>query len=162
MKLGRIVQTGTPHELYHNPVDRFVAEFLGETNFLTGTLDGTVRDGQGASVSTAAGELRSTHAAPAGLQRGGLVAVSLRPEALRLAPPGGIGPNTLTGRIVESTYLGEIAQHTVELTGTSGGAETGKSARVKVAQLNPGPRLAPPGAEVSIAVTPSDVVLLPA
>jgi hypothetical protein len=58
-------------------------------------------------------------------------------------------------------YLGEIAQHTVELAGTAAGAEGGKPARVKVAQLNPGPSLTPPGAEVSVAVTPSDVVVLP-
>ncbi|MBY0308522.1 MAG: ABC transporter ATP-binding protein [Phycisphaerales bacterium] len=153
MKAGRIVQVGTPHELYHTPADRFVAEFLGETNFLTGALCG---DGQ--SVLTAAGELRSTAPAPRGLSIGGAVTVSLRPESLRLSPGGANGPNTLTGRVVESTYLGEIAQHTVELARAAGGGEAG---RVTVAQLNPGPGLNLTEAGVSITVAPADVVLLP-
>jgi iron(III) transport system ATP-binding protein len=149
MKAGRIVQLGTPHALYHQPADRFVAEFLGETNFIQGTLTGT-------GVATAAGLLQSSHGAPAGAAQGSAVTLSLRPEALRLSPCATAGPNTLGGRIVESTYLGEIAQHTVEL---GGGAA---STRVKVAQLNPGPTLTPPGSGISMTISPADVVILPA
>ncbi|MFT3683401.1 MAG: TOBE domain-containing protein [Phycisphaerales bacterium] len=148
MKAGRIVQVGTPHELYHKPADRFVAEFLGETNFLTGKLSA-----DGTAIATAGGTLRTARPATESIARGGEVAVSLRPEALRLISGGADGENLLRGRVVESTYLGEIAQHAVELAG--GG-------RVKVAQLNPGPVLAMAGSEVSLSVSPSDVVVLPA
>ncbi|HYC99734.1 MAG TPA: ABC transporter ATP-binding protein, partial [Phycisphaerales bacterium] len=159
MRAGRIVQMGTPHELYHKPGSRFVAEFLGETNFIEGTL---MDAGAGGSrVRTGAGELRSAHAPPAGVGPGSPLALSLRPEALRLTWEGGAGGggsgNTMSGRVVESTYLGEIAQHTVELGEGGAGA-----ARVKVAQLNPGPTLAAGGSAATVTVAPSDVVLLPA
>jgi iron(III) transport system ATP-binding protein len=157
MRSGSIVQLGTPHELYHRPSNRFVAEFLGETNFIEGTLVDT--SSTGARVRTAAGELLSSQAVPAGLTPGAPLALSLRPEALRLAwgsaPAGG---NTLSGRVVDSMYLGEIAQHTVELAAGGGGS----AARVKVAQLNPGPTLVSAGAAASVTVAPADVVLLPA
>ncbi|HZW05798.1 MAG TPA: ABC transporter ATP-binding protein [Phycisphaerales bacterium] len=158
MRAGRIVQMGTPHELYHKPGSRFVAEFLGETNFIEGTLIDA--GAGGARVRTGAGELRSAHAPPAGVGPGSPLALSLRPEALRLTWEGGAGGegtgNTMSGRVVESTYLGEIAQHTVELGEGGAGA-----ARVKVAQLNPGPTLAAGGSAATVTVAPSDVVLLP-
>jgi len=159
MRSGKIIQLGTPHTLYHQPADRFVAEFLGETNFLSGTLANSIIGAGETSVATPAGELRSAHAAPQGAISGGPVVLSLRPEALRLSPGAAAGPNTLSGRIVESMYLGEIAQHTVELTGTGNGTA---STRIKVAQLNPGPAIAQPVGTVSMTVAPADVVILPA
>ncbi len=155
MRSGRIVQIGTPHELYHRPASRFVAEFLGETNFIDATL--VESSAAGARVTTGAGELVSAHPAPQGVVPGAPLTLSLRPEALRLSwgAASGPSPNTLSGQVVDSIYLGEIAQHAVDL--ASGGAST----RVKVAQLNPGPTLATAGSAASVTVAPGDVVLLP-
>ncbi|MDP1660897.1 MAG: TOBE domain-containing protein, partial [Phycisphaerales bacterium] len=108
--------------------------------------------------TTAAGELLSAHPAPDGMAPGAPLTLSLRPEALRLSWGSVAAPsdNTLSGHVADSIYLGEIAQHAVDL--ASGGAAT----RVKVAQLNPGPTLATAGSAASVTVAPSDVVLLPA
>jgi iron(III) transport system ATP-binding protein len=61
MRDGRIVQQGSPRELYERPATRFLAEFLGETNFIPATIE---RSADGASVlSTPLGTLASAHAA---------------------------------------------------------------------------------------------------
>jgi len=154
MRAGKIVQTGTPGDLYHHPGSRFVAEFLGETNFVGGTLlDSTPA---GSRIRTDAGELRSARPAPTGLSVGSPVAVSLRPEALRLTWTTAPGENALGGRVVDTTYLGEIAQHTVEI------ASPAAHTRLKVAQLNPGPAATQAGVAATVWVDPADVVLLPA
>ena len=74
MRDGRVVQTGTAEELYYEPADRWVAEFVGAANLLPGTLDGVV-------VQTAIGSFDAP-----GAQRGGQVEVLVRPELLELAP----------------------------------------------------------------------------
>jgi iron(III) transport system ATP-binding protein len=174
MSAGRVVQMGTPAELYRRPRSKFVAEFLGETNFLAakvagGSAGGTVR------LETGAGVLESTHegareALVAGSGGGSGVLVSLRPEALRLEREAGAGGgNVLRGRIVESTYLGEMAQHVVELVGLAGGGGGGRAMRVRVAELNPvptgdglGAAAAGGGSEVGVRVSAGDVVVVPA
>jgi iron(III) transport system ATP-binding protein len=156
MRAGRVEQLGTPAELYRAPSSRFVAEFLGETNFLPGVVEAlptgaTHAPGARSAVRTPAGVLLSA-AAPAS---GAHVLVSLRPEALRMAmDPASAGQ--LRGSIADSTYLGEIAQHDITLA-TDTGAH-----KVKVAQLNPAPLRVPAGTPVTLSVAPEDVVLVPA
>src|SRR3546814_20071338 len=74
MRAGRIVQLGTPANLYYQPTDAFVASFFGEIN----QLDGVVEAGE---VATPIGAV----AAP-GFPGGGAVQVLIRPEALHLTP----------------------------------------------------------------------------
>jgi iron(III) transport system ATP-binding protein len=143
---GRIEQMGPPAELYRRPRSRFVAEFLGETNFLPGQLLGEEPGGK-VAVQTAVGRLVSTAAAGLGA---GPVVCSIRPEAFRVNAPD--GHNTLTGRVAESVYLGETAQLDVELPGPG---------RVRVATLNPGDA-ARAGEKITLGVSPDDVVLVPA
>ena len=145
MRAGVVVQLGTASELYHKPANKFVAEFLGETNFLSAKV---IQVAPNATVlETSAGRLTSAHAAPAG---GSDVLISLRPEALRV---GAASMNELKGTVVDSTYLGELAQHIVELPGAS---------RVKVAVLNPGPRSETVKQPIALSVAPADVVIVPA
>ncbi|MBL8990966.1 MAG: ABC transporter ATP-binding protein [Phycisphaerae bacterium] len=147
MRAGRVVQLGGPGELYRSPRNRFVAEFLGETNFLT------VEGVEGGVLRTAFGALRCAEAR--GAAAGALV--SLRPEALRVLNDGESAANELVGAVVESTYLGEIAQQVVELRGAGGAL-----ARVKVATLNPPPGADRAGAQVRLGVAPADVVVVEA
>ena len=167
MHSGGVAQLGPPEELYRRPRTRFVAEFLGETNFIeatesgTGGAGGVVGGGSNASVQTPFGRLE-TACAPLG----GRVLVSIRPEAMRLSAEGdasGRGSiNRLRGRIVETTYLGELAQHIVELKPADGAATAAaQSSRVKVAALNPAPGQRE-GGSVLLDVDPRDVVLVPA
>ncbi|MBL8764596.1 MAG: ABC transporter ATP-binding protein [Phycisphaerae bacterium] len=154
MRAGRVVQLGTPAALYHAPASRFVAEFLGETNILSGRV-ASVDSGR-ARIETGAGALTSTRAA--GRQVGETVQVSLRPEALHIrpGPPPDAGAsardiNDLRGRVVSTTYLGEIAQHTVDV---------GGRVMLKLAQLNPGPSPIMGNHDVHVGVSPDDVVVL--
>jgi iron(III) transport system ATP-binding protein len=79
MREGRVVQLGTPEELYLQPADPFVATFLGEVN----RLPARIRDGQAWSV---------IGCAPAGgLPEGSPAELLLRPEGLRILPPGEAG-----------------------------------------------------------------------
>jgi iron(III) transport system ATP-binding protein len=144
---GRVMQVGPPRELYDRPGCRFVADFLGETNFIAAVVTGT--DGAAMTLETSAGTLRST----AGMERsprGGNVTCSLRPESVRLADRAG-DVNCLSGKMLQSIYLGELAQHLIELAdGTV----------LKSLELNPR-RFARAGETVHLTIDPDDVVILP-
>ena len=110
---GELRQVGTPQEVYARPNSRFVAAFIGETTFVEGRAKG-VRDGL-AEVETAAGVWR----AAAGERRGEgqPVWLSVRPEAVQLHVEKTGGTNVFPARLHGTVYLGEVAQHEVELGG---------------------------------------------
>ncbi|HMN42156.1 MAG TPA: ABC transporter ATP-binding protein [Phycisphaerales bacterium] len=141
---GKIVQMGSPVELYRRPRNAFVAEFLGETNFIPGTVVGT--EGARTVVQTALGRLVSSAVSPE--VNGDSVVCSVRPEAWRIGAPDGM--NTVFGKVEESVYLGETAQLSV---GAQGGV------RVRVAALNPGAGTRA-GESVTLGVAPEDVVVV--
>jgi len=145
---GRIVQMGPPAELYRRPRTRFVAEFLGETNFLPGEV--IAQENGRTTVQTALGKLVSASVSPEVKPNAPKVLCSIRPEALRLNSPD--GTNLINGRVAESVYLGETAQLEVEAEG---------DVRLRVASLNPGVA-SRSGERVTVAAAPEDVVVLPA
>ncbi len=147
MRAGKVEQLGTPEGLYRHPASRFVAEFLGETNFVPGTI--TRISDRGIELSTDAGSLVSRAALPSGLKTGDRVTISLRPEAVRFAQAD--APGSLEGAVRERVYLGDRAQYVVELKG---------GVRAHVSVLNPGGG-AGPGRDAALAVSPEDVVILP-
>jgi putative spermidine/putrescine transport system ATP-binding protein len=111
MNHGRIVQHGSPGDLYDRPVSRFVADFLGRSNFLQGEL---------LSIESAtlvyrigAETFRQRWIGPP--PNGGKVLVGLRPEkmAVSLERPVGIA-NALAGRIVGTAYHGIVHHLRVE------------------------------------------------
>lgn len=112
MRDGVIEQVGTPEEVYRTPANRFVAGFIGEGNFIEGRVEGT--GPEGVSVGTAHGTLVATRV-PGGLRSGERVTLCLRPESVRFDRPSAGAPNVLRGRYRESVYLGEVAQHRIEL-----------------------------------------------
>ncbi len=125
LKDGQIVQLGTPRELYRKPDTRFVAEFLGETNLIEAKQTGEV--GQAAAYAVEAGGftgpvIQNGQAQTKSEQN----LLSVRPEAIRLRRSG--EPNTLPGKLLETTYLGETAQHLVEIKGCP---------PIKIAEMNP-------------------------
>jgi len=147
MKNGVVQQVGAPEDLYRQPSSRFVAEFLGETNLIPATI-ARVTD-QGVHLDTAAGPLHARSPLPQGVAKPGeALLVSLRPEALSSATAA--GPNTIPARVTESTYLGEVAQHDLELPG---------GIMVKMAVLNPG---AVRASVSHVRIAPEDVVMIPA
>jgi iron(III) transport system ATP-binding protein len=136
MDAGRIRQTGLPLEVYRRPRSRFVAEFLGETNLLTGRWDGE-------GIATAAGLLRVADGAAG--SSGAEALLSIRPEAWRLGAAKE-PVNSVPGRIVETMNLGEMARHRFAL--DSGG-------EISVFEMNPKPRNSP---ALFASADPADVV----
>jgi iron(III) transport system ATP-binding protein len=151
---ARIVQVGAPRTLYARPGCRFVAGFLGESNFLSATVTGT-RNGL-VTLNTPAGRLESApQADSAAPGSGATVTCSIRPESVHVLagpaePPAPGGHNTIQGRLLRTIYLGEMAQHHFELPDGS---------LFKVLQLSPGD-LCQPGDTARMSVAPGDVVLL--
>ncbi|MFQ6048701.1 MAG: ABC transporter ATP-binding protein [Phycisphaerae bacterium] len=147
---GRIEQVDTPTELYNKPTNRFVAAFVGETNFIQAEVTGQ-KDGVW-MLRTPAGVIRSTAARVAPPQGAG-VTVSIRPEAVRFAggPSAEVGFNRFVGTLAETVYLGEVAQHEVQV------AET---VSIKVLQLHPKTLPAAPGEPVQIEFDPAETVIL--
>src|SRR5262245_2769297 len=80
MRRGRIVQVGTPRELYMHPESAFVAEFIGGTNLLPGRLE----EARGLLIKTEAGVIHAQNDAKG--MAGQRVLCSVRPEAVRLQP----------------------------------------------------------------------------
>jgi spermidine/putrescine transport system ATP-binding protein len=115
MRQGRIEQIGAPKDLYDRPGSRVVADFIGETNLLPGTV---VQGGPGEVVLRVGGrELRghSDTAIPAGREAW----MSVRPETIRLLTDGqpAAGDNELTGIAGESVYAGFVTRVHVILPG---------------------------------------------
>jgi iron(III) transport system ATP-binding protein len=112
---GRIMQVGTPQEIYRDPATPFIADFIGGSNFLVGTVV-TVTDGR-ALVSLPDGQTLSV-AAGRELVTGRQVTVSVRPEAVHLVQAGdtmATQVNRLHGRIVQREYLGPRYQYAVSI-----------------------------------------------
>jgi iron(III) transport system ATP-binding protein len=106
MDRGRISEIGTPLDLYHAPGNRFVAEFIGEANFLPATVE-TVSEGWASvKIGPQSLRIRSRPVPP------GPVTVLARPEAIRIRVEG----DGLAGTIEKVSYLGSSADYTVETT----------------------------------------------
>lgn len=112
MNRGQIAQVGTPQQIYEQPNSRWVAEFVGDVNLIEGRLaasaDGVVlEDAQGRRFQAGAG---------ATVLPGAPAAFAVRPEKLRLAltPPAN-ALNTVSGRVVDIGYLGDISVYKVRL-----------------------------------------------
>ena len=93
---GQVVQQGRPAELYETPRTRFVAGFLGKSNFLQGM-------GEGGGVVRVGGTRLRVATAPA---VNGPVLLSLRPEKITLLGEGAAAENSVSGRIAGWSYLG--------------------------------------------------------
>ncbi len=109
MNDGALLQIGTPQEIYEQPQTRFVADFIGETTFVSGVVvgDGVVRLADGSTVKT------STDAGP-GIE----VTLALRPERLFLYPEGDTsvaGGNRLNGTVNRRVYLGNSLFYEVDV-----------------------------------------------
>ncbi|MCC6320670.1 MAG: ABC transporter ATP-binding protein [Phycisphaerales bacterium] len=148
---GRVVQVGPPDELYRRPSSPFVAEFLGETNFIPARF--VEQQGRHIAVQTPIGRLVGTSAADSIDSSTNLV-VSLRPEAVRINTSD--GRNNMFGRVEASTYLGETAQLLTELAGSSG-----EVIRIRASLLNPRAGTSV-GEKVTLSADPDDLVVLPA
>nr|WP_246522725.1 ABC transporter ATP-binding protein [Neoroseomonas eburnea] len=102
---GRLVQAGAPGELYERPRTRFVADFLGKSNFLEGTVRGAAPGGFALEAGAARLAVRLPDGA-APLAEGSRSLLSLRPEKIALLAEGDAAENVAEGRILAFAYLG--------------------------------------------------------
>jgi iron(III) transport system ATP-binding protein len=112
MRDGLIVEQGTPHQLYEQPRSKFVADFMGLANFLSGDVagagDGRVR------LNTPQGAIEGT--GPAGT---GSMHVMVRPQHLELMPPGAAAAdrNSFGATVLEASFNGSIIDYVLDVGG---------------------------------------------
>jgi spermidine/putrescine transport system ATP-binding protein len=121
MRDGLIQQMGNPTELYEQPVNKFVANFIGTSNPLQGRVVEFDAATRRARVETDSGlTLNGTVTDPAAAPATGTgVTVAVRPERLRVEPAGadpasnGSGWTEVTGRVHQGTYLGDQTEYRI-------------------------------------------------
>jgi len=144
MNAGRIVQIGAPQEIYRSPNSRFVADFIGEMNFIEGKVAQCA--GGFATVATDCGNL--TAVATRAFQIGDAVLCGIRPEALAPAPVG-TEDNLIFAVVERATYLGEVQQYRLKLAGGQ---------PLRALETNP-EVVREPGDSLTLTVRPQDITL---
>jgi spermidine/putrescine transport system ATP-binding protein len=143
MSKGVALQIGLPEEIYERPANKFVADFIGETNF----LDGVVKGQNGSTVEvelSGAGTVRVESSRR--FTNGQQVAVAVRPEKLRLNADLKYG-NNLKGRVEDVIYIGTDTHYGVRFPG-------GQKVRVREQNLTQAQKsIAGSGDEVTVSFT---------
>ncbi|MEA2781864.1 MAG: spermidine/putrescine transport system ATP-binding protein [Rhodospirillaceae bacterium] len=141
---GRVVQAGTPHEVYERPKTAFAANFLGDANFFEGRVEAQGR------IDTEWGGLVSNDALPAA---GEPVIIAVRPEKIALVPadaPLDGNANRLQGQLAQAVYSGMSTTYKVTL-----GAR-----EVTVFEQNRSDRSLAPGDSVRLEWSPAHSVVV--
>jgi iron(III) transport system ATP-binding protein len=148
MNAGEVVQLGKPREIYENPNNKFVAEFIGTSNFLNGKVQQRVGDQY--EIATSGGPLSLT--SQADVAPGHEVVVSIRPEALTLDVHGSRAgqPNVWAGTVRTRAFLGDAVDHIVAVGEQELRARGNPSVSVE------------PGVQVQVHLDPSKLSLVPA
>ena len=109
MSKGRVLQVGTPQEIYEHPRNRFVADFIGNVNLFPGKL--SVDEADHCAVATAVGEIRVGHGISGTLNMP--VSIAVRPEKIeiRKTRPTEVRENLFQGRVKEIGYLGSYTTY---------------------------------------------------
>ena len=149
MKDGKIIQVGTPRHVYCSPSNTFVANFIGETNFVCGSVEshGTAET----VINSEIGMLSSQMKKP--FQKGEKVSCSIRPEAIQI---GGLVPqdvvNQFKAKVTGITYLGRIEEYHLLVN---------DKIPLKATRYKPGDYSTQAGEQLTCFVAPEDGILLP-
>lgn len=150
MERGKIVQRGTPREIYEQPRSRFVAEFIGQSNLLEGEVVGV--SALGTQIETESGLTLEIPVIP-GVPIGSKAVLQIRTERVSVhrQKPSRSDVYAFSGRLERTIYVGNTLQYFVKL-------ESGDS----IVAAHPASRESPlaPGEEVWVSFGPDDVVFL--
>jgi iron(III) transport system ATP-binding protein len=147
MNEGRIVQIGSPRTIYERPRNRFVAEFIGSSNFLEATVLGAGNRPGFWRVRAGVGELIAHSEAP--LAPGAAVTLSVRPENVELSENVSEGTaNVLAGVVDSKVYQGDFLDFQVRVDGV-----------ILLARTHPSLRT-PVGDRIHIRIDPEKCVVL--
>jgi iron(III) transport system ATP-binding protein len=120
MRDGRIMQEGTPRDLYDRPTSRFAAGFVGDMNLVAGRI--TESGPAGVVVETAAGTVLRVRVSGDAPADAGEVDVGIRPENVRIGEPHRAGDaehdNALDGVMVKSVFVGDQIVALIEVEGS--------------------------------------------
>jgi iron(III) transport system ATP-binding protein len=145
---GKILQTGTPAEIYRKPRNRMVAEFIGEANMLQARITGRNKF---VDLDVDGIHLRAANSSDiGGAKIGSTISICLRPEAIQIVHEKFPEPSWIA-KLTNTVYLGQIAQHRFAC---------GKII-LKVTEANPRPAQFRIGSDYFLSVVPDDVILLP-
>ena len=158
MRNGKIVQVGTPQEIYRQPINTWVAYFIGETNFLPGQV--TEKVNQILSIQTEIGQLKANSNTQYNFGVGDQVYCSIRPEAVQF----GFGEdqsevNRFQATSRNITYLGQTEEYELAV-----GLGHSSEVTIKSILYNPSPSLRPVSDDnslISCYVATEDVIVLP-
>jgi iron(III) transport system ATP-binding protein len=114
MDKGVVQQIGTPEDIYRSPANRFVAQFVGRVNLLSGTVSSVNAQTIDVAVDGAGVVLRAHAGAP--VTASDSVTVAVRPEAITLGPEGSDlnGTNTFAAHVVDVAFLGDHYEYELE------------------------------------------------
>jgi ABC-type Fe3+/spermidine/putrescine transport system ATPase subunit len=145
---GKILQTGTPAEIYRNPRSRIVAEFIGEANMLNARITGR---NEFVDLDVDGIHLRAANSSDIDCKKiGSTIRICVRPEAIQIVDRKSLEQSWMA-KLTETVYLGPIAQHRFAC---------GKII-LKVTEANPRPAQFHIGSDYFLSVVPDDVILLP-
>ncbi len=146
MRTGKVVQLGRPREVYTDPANKFVAEFIGTSNFISANIG--ERTGAHYVVETATGTLLTDarHDLPVGHE----VVVSIRPEAVEISTQSRPGaPNEWSGTVTTRAFLGDSVDHVISVGKQEMRARTNPDISIE------------PGTQVYLQLDPSKISLVP-
>ncbi len=149
MNEGDVQQVGTPADIYERPINHFVADFIGETNFFDVTVEGL--DG-GKATCVAPGGARVVAEAVEGCKVGDSVSLSVRPVRIRFAK-NAVDGDSLNGIIERPIYLGTDTHYHVRLA-------DGVTILVRVQNAHGGANPVTVGDTVTLRFDPGAVVML--
>lgn len=149
MRDGGFEQIGTPADIYHNPVNRFVGDFLGGAAFLEGEIVGL--DGEWVIVK-GIGDATILGKKPiAPVQIGAKAKCMIRPQSLRVAETAVADMNSLSATVDETVLTGAVTEHSVVL--------ADKTVVTAIELTSPATRILDPGSQVFLNWKPEDTTV---
>jgi len=154
MSKGKIQQIGVPVEVYERPANKFVADFIGESNFLAGRIESISENEASVFIQDLNAAVIGTPISD-GLIKGEAVVVCIRPEKIRISEKGALNQKLFPGKVTNTIYIGADTHVFVDAFG----------AKLKVWEQNRVSRLDPKsfymvGQEVWLALMPENTLVL--
>ncbi len=154
MSFGKVLQMGPAVEIYERPKTRFVADFIGESNFVEGVVKSVNGDHALVTVPTWKQDLQAVLMADASV--GDAVLISIRPEKVHIAGTPETGVNCLEGTVVNSTYIGSDTHVYLDV----GGQQVKVWEQNRVSTMDPR-AFYKKGQQLWLTLLPDNVLVLP-
>jgi len=152
MSNGAIEQIGAPKEIYRNPTSRFVAEFVGNNNIVSGSVSGT--RGNELTVDTALGPMRVRKERGRTLAKGDAITFVVSADVVHLSPKRRRDANNIACSLISEEFIGSVVTLFLE-------AADGEEFKAQVQQRDLDKLDLTPGAQLFLNWTPAQAHILP-